>query len=286
MEKEKSIVAVLVGNKIIYKSEELSFSEKDLLKYSKTNILTINNQLYIEKLGKNANNEDILLVIKRNYPEYKYKIQKFEHDIREPLKNISNFLTLIEKSILSGNIEQIKAYISFAIDSVKILNDFSKGLLNEKTEKQDVDFKNIISNIISLDKTQFEKYNVEILFDNNIPKLGVDYSDLISLFKNLIENSIKYSSNKKIIITIKVKSIHSDFIIISFYDNSVLNDNDITNIESILRGRKKFEKSIGLIICKNIVKKYGGKLELNRGNKTFSYNITLPLWRDKYHENS
>lgn len=277
MEKDISLVAVLIGNKVKYKSEEFYFSEKDISK----NTLNISNQkLYIEKLGKTSDNENILLITKRDYQDHKYKIPQLKHDIREPLKNISNFLTLIEKSILSGNIKQTKEYISFAIDAVKILNNFSKGILNEQTEKQAVDLKDIISDIKSLDKALFEKYNLKILFDNNIPKLEGNYSDLISLFKNLIENSIKHSNNEKIIIIIKVKLIQSDSIIMSFSDNNILSNKNSTNIELILQENVNLKNSSGLIICKNMVEKQGGKLKLNRENKTCSYDITLPLWRN------
>ncbi len=277
MEKDISLVAVLIGNKVKYKSEEFYFSEKDISK----NTLNISNQkLYIEKLGKTSDNENILLITKRDYQDHKYKIPQLKHDIREPLKNISNFLTLIEKSILSGNIKQTKEYISFAIDAVKILNNFSKGILNEQTEKQAVDLKDIISDIKSLDKALFEKYNLKILFDNNIPKLEGNYSDLISLFKNLIENSIKHSNNEKIIIIIKVKLIQSDSIIMSFSDNNILSNKNSANIELILQENINLKNSSGLIICKNIIEKQGGKLKLNRENKTCSYDITLPLWRN------
>lgn len=277
MEKDITLVAVLIGNKVKYKSEEFYFSEKDISK----NTLNISNQkLYIEKLGKTSDNENILLITKRDYQDHKYKIPQLKHDIREPLKNISNFLTLIEKSILSGNIKQTKEYISFAIDAVKILNNFSKGILNEQTEKQAVDLKDIISDIKSLDRALFEKYNLKILFDNNTPKLEGNYSDLISLFKNLIENSIKHSNNEKIIIIIKVKSIQSDSIIISFSDNNILSNKNSANIELILQENINLKNSSGLIICKNMVEKQGGKLKLNRENKTCSYDITLPLWRN------
>lgn len=288
MTREVLIVAILIGDKIIYKSEKLDFSKDDTLKYSKQNKLNFNDQkLYIEKLGKNSNDEDIIIVMKRNYPDYNYKIEQFEHDIREPLKNISNFLSLIESSVSLGKTEQIQEYINFALDAVIILNNFAKKIFDKQTStNQAIKLNDIITDIKLLDKFQFEKYNVKIQCDNNLPKITGDYFDFISLFKNLIENSIKHSNNEKIIITIKAKSITSDFIVVSFVNNSILNNDDIKNIESILENEIAVAESKGLKICKSIIKKYKGQLKFNKENGNVSYDITLPLWRTESHENS
>lgn len=288
MTREVLIVAILIGDKIIYKSEKLDFSKDDILKYSKQNKLNFNDQkLYIEKLGKNSNDEDIIIVMKRNYPDYNYKIEQFEHDIREPLKNISNFLSLIESSVSSGKTEQVQEYINFALEAVIILNNFAKKIFNKQAStNQAIKLNDIITDIKLLDKFQFEKYNVKVQCDNNLPKITGDYFDFISLFKNLIENSIKHSNNEKIIITIKAKSITSDFIVVSFVNNSILNSDDIKNIESLLENEIGVVESKGLKICKNIIKKYRGKLKFNKEDGNVSYDITLPLWRTESHENS
>lgn len=288
MTKEISIVAILIGDKIIYKSEKLDFSKDDILKYSKQNKLNFDNQrLYIEKLGKNFNDEDIIIIIKRKHSDYKYKIEQFEHDIREPLKNISNFLSLIESSVSSGKTEQVQEYINFALEAVIILNNFAKKIFDKQAStNQAIKLNDIITDIKLLDKFQFEKYNVKIQCDNNLPKITGDYFDFISLFKNLIENSIKHSNNEKIIITIKAKSITSDFIVVSFVNNSILNNDDIKNIESILENEIAVAESKGLKICKSIIKKYKVQLKFNKENGNVFYDITLPLWRTESHENS
>lgn len=288
MTREVLIVAILIGDKIIYKSEKLDFSQDDILKYSKQNKLNFNDQrLYIEKLGKNSNDEDIIIVMKRNYPDYNYKIEQFEHDIREPLKNISNFLSLIESSVSSGKTEQVQEYINFALDAVIILNNFAKKIFDKQTStNQAIKLNDIITDIKLLDKFQFEKYNVKVQCDNNLPKITGDYFDFISLFKNLIENSIKHSNNEKIIITIKAKSTTSDFIVVSFVNNSILNSDDIKNIESVLENEIGVVESKGLKICKSIIKKYKGQLKFNKENGNVSYDINLPLWRTESHENS
>lgn len=294
MKKEITPIAILIGNRFVYKSEKVNVSKKLILESVKNSgsdtIILRNYELYIKNLGTNTNNENILLISKErnclnNFCEH--ILQQIEHDMREPLKNISNFLSLIKTASLSGENEQVNEYINFATDAIKILNNFSEKVFIKQTlREKTIELKTLINDIVVLDKTQIEKHNVKIIVDDSIPRLVGNYSNLLSLFKNLIENSIKHSNSKEISIIIKTKSIQADFITISFEDNNILNNTDIVNINSILQGEIDPKDSKGLIICKNTIKRLNGKLELNKAANNLSYDITLPLWRAEENENS
>ena len=294
MKKEITPIAILIGNRFVYKSEKVNVSKKLILESVKNSgsdtIILQNYELYIKNLGTNTNNENILLISKeRNCLNnfYEHILQQIEHDMREPLKNISNFLSLIKTASLSGENEQVNEYINFATDAIKILNNFSEKVFIKQTlREKTIELKTLINDIVVLDKTQIEKHNVKIIVDDSIPRLVGNYSNLLSLFKNLIENSIKHSNSKEISIIIKTKSIQADFITISFEDNNILNNTDIDNINSILQGEIDPKDSKGLIICKNTIKRLNGKLELNKAANNLSYDITLPLWRAEENENS
>jgi len=294
MKKEMTPIAILIGSRFIYKSEKVNVTKKlilDAVKNSGSDTITVQSYgLYIKNLGTNTNNENILLISKEKNCSNNFCeriIRQLEHDMREPLKNISNFLSLIQTASLSGENEQINEYINFATDAIRILNNFSKEIFIKQTLREEVvELKNLINDIVVLDKTQLEKHRVKIIVYDNMPKLIGNYSSLLSLFKNLIENSIKHSNSIEISIIIKTKSIQSDFITISFEDNNILSNTDIANISAILQGKIKPKNSRGLIICKNTIKRLNGKLELNKAVNNLSYNITLPLWRNEENENS
>lgn len=297
MKKEITPIAILIGNRFVYKSEKVNVSKKLILESIKNSgsdtIILKNYELCVKNLGTDSHNKNILLISKErnclnNFCEHiRHTLRQLEHDMCEPLKNISNFLSLIKTASLSGENEQINEYINFATDAIKILNNFSKEIFIKQTlREKTIELKTLINDIVVLDKTQIEKHNVKIIVNDNIPKLMGNYSNLLSLFKNLIENSIKHSNNKEISIIIKTKSIQADFITISFEDNNILSNTDIANISAILQGEIGPKDSKGLIICKNTIKRLNGKLELNKAVNNLSYDITLPLWRNEENENS
>lgn len=295
VEKEQiEAIAILVGNRFVYKLENFDISEALILKSirnPKLNTITIDGcKLYIKILGTNSHNENILLVTgKKNrfHNFYKYELQQFEHDVREPLKNISNFLSLIETAISLGKKDDAKKYINFVFEAIKILNNISKEIFTKsKLKNNEVELKSLINDIVLLNKTQVEQYNLKISIGDNIPKLFGNYTILLRLFKNLIENSMIHSNNNEVHIIIKPKSIQNGFIVIVYEDNNLLNNIDIDNINFILQGEIKPENSKGLMICKDIIEKLNGKLELNKNSNNLSYDITLPLFSYEENENN
>lgn len=282
LRKEVEPIAILSGSEFVYKSTKFNVSKECILnavENSKSNPVTIgHHKIYLVELGTNFDNEKIILITQmRAYiPDFRYKLQQLNHDFREPLRNISNFLDLIESSVHSEGNASVTEYINFATDAVKILNNFSKDVLeNTAINMQHIKIEKIINDIMVLDKLQIENHNVRILLDD-IPEVKGSYSDLMSLFKNLIENAIKHSNIFDILIKIKLQRISSDTVVIKFSNNTTLNNSDIRKIENTLKNKNSGDIH-GLKICKSIMDNLHGKLELNKSSKKLSYILTLPL---------
>ncbi len=207
------------------------------------------------------------------------------HDLQEPLRMVSSFLTLLEKRIAEQLDETGRQYIHFAVD----------GALRMKTLIQDL----LLYSRVGSNKEGFTpvglnevmQYTVRVL-DENIKETGTEITvnplpvivankTLISqLFVNLIGNAIKYHGDKKPEIRIGCNEEAGQWV---FYvkDNGIGIDPDyfekIFIIFQRLHGNGKYSGTgIGLAICKKIVETHKGKIwvesEAGRGS-TFYFTI-------------
>lgn len=191
------------------------------------------------------------------------------HDLKEPLRNISGFLHLIEQKDAEIMDETSKEYFSFvktnAVQMNKLLEDaLSYSLMKESIDvKRTIDLNIIIEQVRLEMDAKFPDKKITIV-STNLPHLQVLSSDMFSIFQNLIENGIKFNNNYKPIINIASVINDSDCVIM-VSDNGIGIEekyfNKIFGMFTRLHNRSKFNGSgLGLASCKKIVEKYKGKI--------------------------
>lgn len=192
------------------------------------------------------------------------------HDLQEPLRMITSFLTLLEKKYSNTIDEKGKQYIHWAVDGaarmreiILELLDYSRvGRIPEKLEQ--VDIQSIIEEVTVLHKNQIQEKGAQIITDNLPIILGFK-SPIRQIFLNLISNSIKYCDNKiipKITISFSEEKKLWKF---SVKDNGIGIDpayfEKIFIIFKRLHARGEYSGTgMGLAITKKIVESMGGEI--------------------------
>ena len=192
------------------------------------------------------------------------------HDLQEPLRMITSFLTLLEKKYSDTIDEKGKQYIYWAVDGaarmreiILELLDYSRvGRISEKLEQ--VDIQSIIEEVTRLHKKQIQERGAQIITDN-LPKILCFKSPIRQIFLNLISNSIKYCDNNitpKIIISASEEEKLWKF---SVKDNGIGIDpaysDKIFIIFKRLHARGEYSGTgMGLAITKKIVENLGGRI--------------------------
>lgn len=132
--------------------------------------------------------------------------------------------------------------------------------------KPDADVKNIIIN-------HFEEDNVNVLADIFMLK---------TILRNLLINAMKYTDNNGHI-DIKASQALSDVLISIRYEGAGINSDhmskffDISNINTSIKDEDEKGTSLGLLLCKELVEKHGGRIWVARDKNTVSiFNFTLP----------
>ncbi len=252
--------------------------EELLIKYN-NELTEVNNQLKAseEKLKKLNDEKDKFFSI-------------IAHDLKSPFNALLNLSEFLVEDLAELSIEEIK---SFSIEINKSAHSVYNLLLNLlqwaqiKTERME----------ISSEKTSLSSLlkNTIVLLDNVAAKKSIQLIDEVdsshffngdktmigSVLQNLISNSIKFSKrNGKIIISSK---IDKDKIVVSVTDNGVGISNE--NVKKLFKLNEHLSTcgtanesgtGLGLILCKELVEKNGGKIWVEseeRIGSTFSFTL-------------
>lgn len=194
------------------------------------------------------------------------------HDLQEPLRMVTSFLTLLEKKYSDSLDEKAKKYIFFAVDGAKRMRqiildllDFSRvGKSEEKLEE--VDINELIEEVILLYRKNIEEKHAVIRF-SAMPLLTTFKTPLRQIFQNLIGNGLRYQPENRIPrieISSKETGSHWEFAV---RDNGIgIAEQYFDKIFIIFqRLHNKDEYSgtgMGLAITKKIVENLGGKIWL------------------------
>lgn len=210
------------------------------------------------------------------------------HDLRSPFMALNGFSELLVKSIDSFTQKEIKEIAekihSAGKNTFNLLEDILKwaNLQRNKIDikKERINIHEIFLSIILLLKSNYESKQIKI--ENNIPKnsnIIADYNVLNIVIRNLLTNAIKFSfSNSKVKINFKETN---EFNKIEIIDDGVGIDEEdqlkLFKIDEIITKKGtdgEVGTGLGLIICKELIEKSGGKIwvesELNSGAK-FSF---------------
>ncbi len=196
------------------------------------------------------------------------------HDMREPLRTISSFASLIKKkhgAEISGRGSEYLDYIEKGVSRLdNLLSDLSSYSTIDSTEEvlKDIDLNIVLDNVKDDLKTAISESGT-IIFNNSLPTIKIRESQISQVFQNLLHNSIKFQSLEKN----TVPEIHIENQLINGYHHITFRDNGIGIKEEYLdqiflkfkklHSRDKYEGTgLGLATCKRIIEKYNGEISI------------------------
>ena len=194
------------------------------------------------------------------------------HDLQEPLRMVSSFLTQIERKYEPLLDEKGKRYIHFAVDGAKRMRQIILDLLeysragNKEDKLEDVNLESILKEVKALLRRKIEDKQALISSDP-LPVINAHVSPMRQVFQNLISNALLYSRDGvPPNIKIKVKELESHWQF-EVSDNgmgiSAQYFDKIFVIFQRLHGKDSFEGTgVGLAVTKKIVDNYGGEIWL------------------------
>jgi light-regulated signal transduction histidine kinase (bacteriophytochrome) len=226
---------------------------------------TMSAQLALARSHLEEANAD-LLRSNRDLEQYAYVSS---HDLQEPLRAIAGFVTLLQQRYQGKLDEKADSYINAAVDGAARMQTLIHGLLEysrvgagvnaAKPTKADDALKAALANL----RVMIQQSNAVVTSDP-LPTVNADAAHLTHVFQNLIENAIKFRSDRRP--EIQIGSRHRDGSWLFWVrDNGIGIEPEYAErifvIFQRLHTRTKYPGTgIGLAICKRIIERHGGQI--------------------------
>lgn len=209
------------------------------------------------------------------------------HDLQEPLRAVSGFMTLLESRYRDALDERAQTYIAHAVEGAKRMTQLIDGLL----EYARLDSRcgrisrcatrEALDEVLAGLRPRLEEIGARVTVAD-LPVLAVDRTQLAQLFQNLLGNAVKFrreGTPSEIHVGARIEGGEW---VLSVRDNGIgISEQQFDRIFLIfqrLHTRGKYPGTgIGLAICKRIVERHGGRIwvesEVGVGSSFF---FTMP----------
>jgi PAS domain S-box-containing protein len=215
--------------------------------------------------------------INRKLEESNKELQDFayiaSHDLREPLRKISSFGSLIQDSLKGKLDEDQQENLEFMINGAQRMQDMIDDLLTysrlttSAKPPQRVDLNEVIEDLKKLElATLLDETQGTIHVPEPLLPVQADPFQMHQLFQNLLGNGLKF--HKEGIppeITIRARQVENNMIRIEVEDNGIgiaeEYHEQVFVMFKRLHSREQYEGTgIGLAVCKKIVERHRGNI--------------------------
>ncbi len=295
--KEGEKVMFQIRDKDVYESiseaTKKNINKTITLDYKDKHVTVLVKSVQSPLLSKNTNKLGVLVILVDDTERYildKNKRDFFanaSHELRSPLTSISGSAELINLDMV--NPETQKELSKQIMDNVNIMNNLINDMLelsklqsNPPKIYHKNNLKQIMAQTIETLKFKLEEKNIDLKLDlDEVEYIGSE-QDFRSLFKNLIENAIKYNiQNGSITINIKQKGPGFIFMV-KDTGIGISKENQARVFERFYQVDKDRNLSLkgtglGLSIVKHIVILYKGTIRLESAlNEGTTMTVELP----------
>lgn len=208
------------------------------------------------------------------------------HELKSPITSIKGFAELILYDMISK--EDSKKALASIVSQSDTMTTLVEDMLmlsrleNYKESKQTkVNLKETLKEVLNTLKPIIEQKNIIISQNMHMIEMVCDPMDMIKLFKNIIENAIKYSKeNAKV--TIKLHHINEEMLFVvkdeGFGIPSIHQPRIFERFYRVDEYRNEGGTGLGLAIVKHIVMKYDGIINLeSKVNQGTLVEVSIPI---------
>ncbi|QLK25171.1 PAS domain-containing protein [Natrinema zhouii] len=212
------------------------------------------------------------------------------HDLQEPLRMVSSYLTLIEQRYADELDADGEEFIEFAVDGAQRMQQMIDGLLQySRVDTQGdpfcpVDCEAVIDDVLADLEVRIDETDAEITAES-LPQVYGDPGQLRQLFQNLLDNAITYSSNGTPRISVFADN-NGETWQVSVRDRGIgIDSSDTDRIFQVfdrLHSHEEYDGTgIGLALCRRIAERHGGEISVDsQPGEGSTFTVALPTVPD------
>jgi light-regulated signal transduction histidine kinase (bacteriophytochrome) len=218
------------------------------------------------------------------------------HDLQEPLRAVAGFCQLLAGKYHDQIDAKGQEWLAYVVDGAKHMQELVQGLLRlSRVEAEGKAFvttpaADIVAQALQNLDAMIHESGAEITC-SELPAVPADRWQLVMVFQNLIGNGVKFRSKEPPRIRVSAERNGREWIF-QVRDNGIgIDPKHFSRLFVIFQRLHRREvypgTGIGLVLCKRIVERHGGRIwlesELGKGSAFF---FSLPTVRGKHVEHA
>ncbi len=211
------------------------------------------------------------LALQRSNEELEAFAYVASHDLRQPLRVISSYLTLLERSFAQPLDGDARECLDFCQDAARRMDRMIVDLLDYSRAGRGgqplrpIDLNRAVEAAAANLHVAIGESKAVLRVAGALPVLPCDDSDMIRLFQNLIGNALKYRRPGQVPVIIVSATLSGGVWTVDVADNGIgiapEHAERIFRIFQRLHRREDYDGTgIGLAVCKKIVERHGGRI--------------------------
>jgi signal transduction histidine kinase len=264
-------------------------------KISKGNFETVDDHQMDELNKLSVSLNAMSQTLEKNFNELKKKNNELDqfayvvsHDLKAPLRGISNIISWLEEDHEKDLVPEIKSNLELIKGRTLRLENMINGLLEYARVGrltpvlEEVDTSQLLNELVEI----LVPKSFDVLIEGNMPVLYTQKIHIEQVFSNLISNAVKYNDKLHGKIVIKVTE-YSQYYEFSVTDNGPGIEPEyfekIFQVFQTLKERDAFESTgVGLAIVKKILDDYNAEIKVrNEGFGGVTFTFTWPKKQEK-----
>ena len=217
------------------------------------------------------------------------------HDLQEPLRMVISYLQLIEQRYVTQLDEPAHEFIHFAVDGAMRMKQMITDLLaysRVQTRPEDfapVDLNQVVAEVLLNLESMIRDVSGTVIVDE-LPTIMGNQTLLTQLFQNLLNNALKFRSQRpaEIRIAVERQGLVWRF---SVQDNGIgfdarFRDRIFTLFQRLHSHANYDGTGIGLAVCKKVVETHGGEIWAESepgGGATFCFTLPVLAIEETHH---
>ncbi|GEM_PF-1250491 len=223
----------------------------------------------------------------RSYAELEQFAYAASHDLREPLRMISSYMSLLERRMKDRLNQDEQDFLHFAKDGARRLDALILGLLDysrvgRNRSPESVPLAEAVHDACENLAAAIDEAEARITIEPDLPAVVGDRMELMRLFQNVIGNAIKYRApGQRPEVTIGWREDRTNWQVF-VRDNGIGIDpadhERMFGIFQRLVSREQYDGTgIGLAVCRKILQHHGGSIAVKSAlGEGACFTVTLP----------
>ena len=210
------------------------------------------------------------------------------HDLQEPLRMVSSYLSLIEEEIGESLSSDVRQFLAFAVDGAQRMQQLITDLLKysrvgRNAEVEEVSISEVLDDMELILNGSVAKNGASLVRETEFPTVWGTKTSLVRVFLNLVSNAMKFARiGVPVVIRIGAEQKKDGWL---FYVKDNGQGLDMRYADRIFEVFQRLSSTtegtgIGLAECKKVVGQHGGSIwvEAEQGaGATFFFTIPNKL---------